>query len=246
MSRRNPPPMRRALTEGLYQRQRRKRLGLRDYLLSRRRIDSVRGCWEWTGGRDSNGYGAVEFESRKVRVHRLAFTLWRGPIPQGLNVLHSCDTPPCFNPAHLFPGTDAVNSADMVKKNRQAKGEGLPQSKLTAAAVLRIRTRYAAGGITMTALAREFGISLGTIQDVLKGHRYAHVPGALNLTDRRKDRQARGERVPCHKLTEAAVVAIRARFAEGEVTKAALGRQFGVGRTTIHKVLAGRQWAHVS
>jgi hypothetical protein len=55
------------------------------------------------------------------RSHRAAWKLTHGPIPDGLQVLHRCDNPPCCNPAHLFLGTQQDNIADMHKKGRYRK-----------------------------------------------------------------------------------------------------------------------------
>ena len=77
------------------------------------------GCIIWTGrGNGQYGYGSMSFRGRRVGVHRLAWMLRHGPVPDGLYVLHRCDTPPCLNPDHLFLGTKADNSADMVAKGR--------------------------------------------------------------------------------------------------------------------------------
>lgn len=75
------------------------------------------GCWLWIGAR-RNKCGCISVNDRTEYAHRVAHTLWIGPIPEGLLVLHTCDQPLCVNPAHLFVGTHADNSLDMVAKGR--------------------------------------------------------------------------------------------------------------------------------
>lgn len=76
------------------------------------------GCWIWTGARFPFGYGAIKIGGRPRGAHRTAWELVNGPIPEGLNVLHHCDNPPCVNPAHLFLGTLRDNALDMFAKGR--------------------------------------------------------------------------------------------------------------------------------
>lgn len=76
-------------------------------------------CWEWQGHRDDKGYGDVMFCGREQGAHRFAWESEFGHIPNGLYVLHKCDNPPCVRPDHLFLGTKADNSLDMVRKGRQ-------------------------------------------------------------------------------------------------------------------------------
>ena len=82
-------------------------------------------CWEWTGYRIDQGYGqmwAGGKSGRSMRVHRLAYTLWVGPISAGLELDHichgldrgcaggrSCAHRRCVNPGHLEPVTGKVN-----------------------------------------------------------------------------------------------------------------------------------------
>jgi hypothetical protein len=89
-------------------------------MASRARITAA-GCWEWTGFVMPNGYAEVSFRSRGIRVHRLMYVISKGPIPEGMDILHSCDNTICFNPSHLSAGTDSENIRQSVERGRHAK-----------------------------------------------------------------------------------------------------------------------------
>lgn len=82
-------------------------------------------CWLWQGacrGSFNGGYGVIGAGgkgARLVAAHRLSYELYRGAIPEGLYVLHTCDTPRCVNPAHLFTGTNSDNMKDAYRKGRK-------------------------------------------------------------------------------------------------------------------------------
>lgn len=78
------------------------------------------GCILWTGHLCARGYGRIGYASKgsAVLVHRIAYECANGPIPRGMVVCHTCDTPMCVNPDHLFVGTQKDNMRDMFKKGR--------------------------------------------------------------------------------------------------------------------------------
>ena len=88
-------------------------------------------CWEWTACKSSDGYGSFKLNYQNLGAHRVAYTLAKGEIPEGLIVRHTCDNPVCCNPDHLILGTLAQNNADRQERNRQAKGKQNGKSKLT-------------------------------------------------------------------------------------------------------------------
>jgi hypothetical protein len=140
------------------------------------RLDS--GCLVWTGYRGPLGYGEMGDGRKSVRVHRVAYELTYGPIPEGMFVCHRCDNPPCVEPTHLFLGTPKDNVDDMVAKGREARGAMLPHTRLTEAQVAEIRQRYVPrfgppkrGGRRSNAaeLAEEYGVGVTYIRNIAKG-----------------------------------------------------------------------------
>lgn len=77
-------------------------------------------CWEWQGRTDPKGYGKLFFirPGRSMLAHRYVYQEIHGPIPKGQQVRHTCDNPPCCNPAHLVLGTPADNQNDMRERGR--------------------------------------------------------------------------------------------------------------------------------
>ena len=93
----------------------------KDYknFMRRVNIEELKDCWVWTGARDASGYGSFHMCARgQVPAHRAAWEFNFGPIPPGLLVCHTCDNPPCVNPAHLFLGTYSDNMQDCISKGR--------------------------------------------------------------------------------------------------------------------------------
>src|SRR5208337_623955 len=91
------------------------------------------------------GYGRIRSGKKTLQVHRVAYMKFRGAIPENTCVLHRCDTPRCFNPRHLFLGTDDDNRNDMITKRRHAHCESHGMAKLNWETVAKIRAEYVYG-----------------------------------------------------------------------------------------------------
>ena len=134
-----------------------------------------------------------------LRAHRLSYEIHIGPIPEGMLICHHCDNRACVNPAHLFLGTPADNSKDMVAKGRSTKGrmtsiaprgdkhytrriKGAQRgqrnngSRLTDEQVLEIRRLFAQGDASQHQLGRSFGVSQATISHIVNRIAWKHLP----------------------------------------------------------------------
>jgi HNH endonuclease len=136
------------------------------------------GCWEWIGYTDGYGYGMIRVDGKMRGVHRVSHELHHGPIPPGLNVLHKCDVPRCWNPQHIWAGTQQENMVDMYRKGRRKlpKGEGHPQSRLTEEQIHEIRDKVLLKGRSKLSVSREYGVSDVTIGKIATFKKWGHVP----------------------------------------------------------------------
>lgn len=75
-------------------------------------------CWPWSGNKTSRGYGRLWLGGRPVYAHRLAVVISGREMPHARLACHSCDTPLCVNPSHLFVGTWNDNVQDAKAKGR--------------------------------------------------------------------------------------------------------------------------------
>jgi len=127
-------------------------------------------CWPWTRTLNRAGYGQVRYgHKNKVGAHRVAWELSNGtPVPDGLEVLHSCDQPACCNPSHLRPGTKPDNVRDRVSRGRSARGERHGKTVITldqANEVKRLRTE----GRSYREISELTGIKKATVADICGG-----------------------------------------------------------------------------
>lgn len=129
-------------------------------------------CWNWMGPINTNGYGQFTDKNRKRLAHRASHELFLGPIPDGMNVCHSCDNRRCINPHHLWAGSQSANLKDAAAKGRifrpNTTGERNGNRKLSADDVRAIRSMFR-GGQRRYRIAERFGVSPTTVGEIISG-----------------------------------------------------------------------------
>lgn len=207
------------------------------------RIGSPEECWEWLGRKNKLGYGRMYVQlrnPRNVMAHRLAYELSTDrKIAARKLICHKCDNPSCVNPHHLFVGTHAENTADMIAKGRHPqnwykRGSGHPQVKLTDEQVLSIRSdprRH-------TELAEIYGVDTTTIRAIITGKSWKHLPMGP-IKSRRQPRF--GAEHGNAKLTENDVRAIRLEL--DSCYK--IGRKYGISPMQVSRIKRRLVWTHI-
>jgi hypothetical protein len=150
---------------------------VRRRFFARVKADDLFSCHIWQGAVTGRmGYGQIMVSGITVSVHRLAYVIVHGSIPDGMCLLHTCDNPRCVNPAHLIPGTKADNNRDKVAKHRSSSlpGESNPAAKLTNEDVIEIR-KLRKSGLSGHAITKLFPVGSSQIKRILRGECFKNV-----------------------------------------------------------------------
>lgn len=154
-------------------------------------------CWLWTGevsGKPGRHYGRFRIGNRSVGTHRVAYALAHGVL---LNfACHRCDVRLCCRPDHIFDGSAADNTADMMRKGRHVprhcrppseykhpspraghyrSGTGVHFAKMTADSVRELRAAHA-NGTDCVALGKRYGISATAARNIVIRKAWRSVP----------------------------------------------------------------------
>lgn len=127
------------------------------------------GCWLWESGLNSNGYGILFCGGYRGYAHRFSYAHFKGPIPDGMYVCHSCDVPSCVNPDHLWLGTQVDNMRDCRRKGRHR--DPTTFSKLDWSSIRQIREL--AGSMSQAKIAARFHIDQSSVSRILARKEFA-------------------------------------------------------------------------
>lgn len=140
------------------------------------KVDRTGECWLWTRCCFRQGYGLFRIHNNNYLAHRVAWELVNGEIPTGLDVLHSCDNPPCVNPNHLHIGTHSQNMLESVARCRwiPCNGSKNGAAKLNDSDVMKIR-ELSLAGYSQNQLGRMFGVNGSNINFIVNRHTWRHI-----------------------------------------------------------------------
>lgn len=196
------------------------------------KVQKTDSCWIWKAQIMPEGYGNFWINGRNCGAHRASWKIFIGEIPKGMFVCHHCDVKSCVNPEHLFLGTCKDNVLDMVGKGLRAVQNPLLQHYDD------ILEKYL-NGATAQEIAQEYGVCAATVFKIIR-RQIPKIPGSF----RKNNRQL--------KLTEEQVLDIKRqhvsspRGKRSPFNQSSLAKKYGVTQDTIHKIITGKTWRHVS
>lgn len=158
---------------------------LQNRFFSKVLLGSKEDCWLWLANKNNKGYGMIRAGglAPKVLAHRVSYEIFKGKIPDGLVVMHSCDNPSCVNPSHLSAGTMLENTQDMIKKGRKVvgvnpdnkppsfRGAAHPRAKISEETAREIKNSKE----RRSELIKRLGVTTSTVKSIKSGRTWKHL-----------------------------------------------------------------------
>jgi len=192
-------------------------------------------CWEWQAA-TVNGYGRINIDHKSCIASRVAVKL-DGRDPEGHNVLHQCDNPPCVNPSHLYLGNQKENAKDMVERGRAKFGEKGSNAKLTDDQVQEINNKLHEG-LSNKEIADNYPISQETVSDIRCGVSWTHVD-VNNPYHKSYEPESSRDKFSTEDVKE-----IKARLKAGQKPKT-IAKKFDVDASTVSRIKHGYNYEDV-
>lgn len=134
-------------------------------------------CWEWLKSTNKKGYGYFQINALPAfPAHRVSYELYKGEIPEGMCVCHSCDNPKCVNPDHLWLGTIKENNLDRDKKGRNAqpRGEKHGMCKISEDTAKLIKLKIQ-NEESLIRISKELNVPYTTVNNIKQGCAWKHL-----------------------------------------------------------------------
>ena len=128
------------------------------------------GCWKWNGSINAMGYARIRINKKYLGVNRLSYSVFKGDIPGGIFVCHSCDHPYCVNPEHLFLGTQTDNMRDCRRKDRCALAKLTSSQVEEVKAILKHKSTLR---LTLRQIGAAFGVTASAVHHIGSGIRWS-------------------------------------------------------------------------
>jgi predicted XRE-type DNA-binding protein len=201
-------------------------------------------CWLWKESVDKDGYGRFSFHSGSIPANRAALYFEKGGEYDGMLCMHSCDNPPCCNPAHLSWGTAEENSKDMVSKGRHSmhivnihkkypertmRGESHVFAKLSDLEVSEILEIWKTKKYSQKDIAAKFNIATSYVSELVNNKKRAR--------DGECDKGEYGVKI---KISKEAIVEMLFLHKAGE-TQAAIARKFNINPCTVSRFVNSKR-----
>jgi hypothetical protein len=146
------------------------------YIANFHAAEDITACVLWPFAVNGRGYPCISVNGASKLVTRIVMERVSGaPLSNDELMCHTCDTPRCVNPWHLYSGDDATNTADKIERCRQARGDGSGRAKLTADVVREMRAAFTGRYGEVITLARRYDVDPHTITDALNGVTWCEV-----------------------------------------------------------------------
>lgn len=134
-------------------------------------------CWIFLGGWNQDRYGNFWVNGVCDKAHRHSYRLFKGEIPTGMLICHTCDNPPCINPDHLYAGTNTDNTRDKMDRGRFASVDGAnnPSAFLTEELARDVHAHLHYTYMTQQAIADKFKITKGHVNNIKFGRAWPNL-----------------------------------------------------------------------
>lgn len=206
-----------------------------------RKVIKKEGCWGWKASLTRFGYGEMHIGKRgvdykHVNAHRVAYMVYKGEIPKGRFICHTCDNRSCCNPLHLFIGTPMDNMHDMIKKGRKKVlvGSECPWAKINEETVLEV-LELCKSGFNCAEIGKKLNICKKQVSDIKRGRRWGHVG------DRTGIKKIKANKIL---LNEEKVREIKQKFEAG-ARVVDIVNEYGINRGTVDDIKKNKTWKHV-